>query len=435
MAKVIPFRGIRYNPEKINNLSDVVTPPYDIIDDTAQKIFYARNPYNIIRLELGYQFPGDSEEDNRYTRAAANYQKWLQEGVLIRETRETIYLYEQEFFINKIKYQRTGFFARVKLEELSEGKILPHEETLLKPKADRLALMSECAANFSPVFAFYVDPEMVLDQEFQKIKEHDPDLALTDDLGEKHHIWTLTDPPLHQKITNTLENQVLYIADGHHRYETALEYYRRNREKYPGSSYILMYLVNACDPGMVVLPTHRIVHSIPDFDLDSFQNKLEDYFRVEKINDSQPDNLADILKKQQEIGRTAFIMGTREPALYLLILRDPDKVKELSPGKSPAWCSLDAAVLQVIVFQNLLKLSPEKIACQENITYTRDAEEALNALNEDAQLIFLLNSTKVSQIMAVASAGDKMPQKSTYFYPKLLTGLIINDLKDELPYS
>lgn len=429
MAKVVPFRGIRYNPGKIKNISEVVTPPYDIIDDTAQRMYYERNPYNIIRLELGYQFPGDSEKDNRYTRAADSYRKWLKEGALIREARDALYLYEQEFSINRVNYRRTGFFARVKLEDFAAGKILPHEETLVKPKADRLCLMSECTANFSPIFVFYVDQEMILDQEYQKVKECHPEINLTDDLGEQHKVWALTDPALHQKITSTLETQVLYIADGHHRYETALEFYRRNREKYPESSYILMYLVNACDPGMVVLPTHRVVHSLRGFDLSSFQKRLEEYFLVKKINDSSGEDLAGILKKQQEMGKTAFIMGTREPALYLLVLRDPNKVRESSPGKSPAWCSLDAAVLQVMVFQKLLNLSPEKIACQENITYTRDETEAFKTLNQKAQLVFLLNHTKVSQIIAVASAGDKMPQKSTYFYPKLLTGLIINDLK------
>jgi uncharacterized protein (DUF1015 family) len=430
MAQVIPFKGIRYNPEKINNIADVVTPPYDVIDDDAQKEYYERSPYNIIRLELGYQLPGDSEKENRYTRAAADYRKWLDEGVLIREARDAIYLYEQKFSINATNYCRTGFFARVKLEELAAGKILPHEETLLKPKADRLALMSACAANFSPVFVFYVDPEMTLDREFQRIKgSSSPEPALSDDLGERRRIWTLTDPALHQKITAALDNQTLYIADGHHRYETALEYYRQNGEKYPASGYILMYLVNACDPGMVVLPTHRIVHSIPGLDLAGLQEALQENFIVEKISDPRPQALDEILNEQQKVDRNALIMATKEPAFYLLVLRDAEQVKRLSPGKSPAWCSLDAAVLQVMVFQKLLKLSPEKIARQENITYTRDADQALQALQRDAQLVFLLNHTKVSQIKAVAAAGDKMPQKSTFFYPKLLTGLLLNDLK------
>lgn len=327
-----------------------------------------------------------------------------------------------------MNHTRTGFFARVKLEDFSTGKILPHEETLSKPKADRLALMSECVANFSPIFVFYVDEDMTLDQEYEKVKESQSEIELTDDLGEQHRIWVMTDPKLNEKITTTLANQVLYIADGHHRYETALEFYRQNRDKYPESSYVLIYLVNACDPGMVVLPTHRIVHSLLNFDLSSFLKKLEKYFYVEKI-DSQEKDLASLLKKQQDSGKTAFIMGTGESALYLVILRETGSVEVSSPGKSPAWCSLDAAVLQTLIFQKILNISPEKIADQENITYTREDATALNALNQNAQLAFLLNPTKISEIIKVASAGDKMPQKSTYFYPKLLTGLVINDLK------
>ena len=431
MAKVIPFKGIRYNSEKIKDLQTVVTPPYDIIDAAEQKKYYDRSPYNVIRLELGYQFPDDTEENNRYTRAAEDFQMWLQKGALTQENQEALYLYEQEFSTGTTKYRRTGFFARVQLEAFETGKILPHEETLVKPKADRLALMSACVANFSPVFGFYVDPEMVIDQEFNKIKaSQTPELTLTDELNDQHNLWVLTDTKLHQKIRTALENQVLYIADGHHRYETALEFYRKMKDKYPDSGYILMYVVNACDPGMVIMPTHRVVHSLPDFELVKFKKQLEEDFLVEQIPTSQADNLSALLSEQQEAGKIAMIMGTKENSLYLLTLRDANRVQALAPGKSLAWCSLDAAVLQVMVFQNLLGLSSEKIACQENITYTRDEAEALDALNHDAQLTFLLNPTKISQIKDVALAGDKMPQKSTYFYPKLLTGLIINNIKD-----
>jgi uncharacterized protein (DUF1015 family) len=352
---------------------------------------------------------------------------WLEKEVLIQESQPAFYLYEQEFSIGDLNYHRTGFFARVQLEEFSEGGILPHEETLVNPKADRLALMSACAANFSPIFAFYVDPDLTLDQEFETIKESkQPKISLTDEVGEQHRVWVVSDPLLQQKVGSILNQKELYIADGHHRYETALEFYRRNRDQYKGCGYILMYLVNACDPGMVILPTHRIVHNLPDFESACFLKNLKEYFFVDKISGKQP--LESVLKEQQDAGKIAFIMGTKESDLYLLKLKDTTKVSELA-GRSPAWCSLDAAVLQTLVFQQLLGLSPDSIARQENVSYTRDETTALNALDQDAKLVFLLNPTKISQIMAVASAGDKMPQKSTYFYPKLLTGLVINDLK------
>lgn len=427
MPKVISFRGIRFNPEKINDMAAVVTPPYDVIDSAAQKKYYEKSPYNIIRLELGYQFPEDSEKNNRYTRAARDYRGWLENEVLIRESKPAFYLYEQVFSLGAANYHRTGFFARVQLEEFSKGGILPHEETLVNPKADRFALMSACGANFSPIFAFYVDPELTLDQEFDKVKgSQQPEICLTDEDGEKHRIWVMDDPQLQQKVDSVLKQKELYIADGHHRYETALEFFRRNREKYKAAGYILMYLVNACDPGLVILPTHRIVHNLPSFELSDFLTELEKFFELEKISaTAKPDT---VLKEQQDAGKTAFVMGTRETAFYLLILKDPAKMCELSPGRSAAWCSLDAAVLQTLIFQQLLGLTQDSIAKQENITYTRDTEAAIDALSKNAQLVFLLNPTKISQIMAVAASGDKMPQKSTYFYPKLLTGLVINDL-------
>lgn len=428
MATVVPFRGVRYNPQRIEDMAVVVTPPYDVIDNAAQRKYYAKSPYNVIRLELGYQFPTDTETDNRYTRAARDYHLWLQNGVLLQENREAIYLCEQEFTVGNTVYRRTGFFARVQLEEYQAGKILPHEETLVKPKADRLSLMKACTANFSPVFAFYVDPSRALDTEFSLVKEaKTPDLALTDETGEKHRIWVLTDPVLHLRIKDALAYQSLYIADGHHRYETALEFNRLTGGKYPGNGYILMYLVNACDPGMVILPTHRIVHDLPGFNLSLFQKQLEKDFAVERIPRS---SLIEVLKEQQCQGKISFVMGTQEPATYLLILRDNSRVQALCPGKSRAWCGLDVAVLQVLVFQKLLGLSADQIARQEFISYTRDEVATLETIeNRKGQLAFLLNPTRINQIMDVALAGEKMPQKSTYFYPKLLTGLVINDLR------
>jgi len=431
MAEVIPFRGIRYNPEKIKEMNAVVTPPYDVIDDAAQKKYYEKNPYNVIRLEFGYQFPTDTDSNNRYTRAAADYHSWLQEGILLQENTEAVYLCEQEFTVENTTFKRTGFFARVQLEEFDTGKILPHEETLVKPKADRLALMSACRANFSPIFAFYVDPSKLLDNEFTQIKERkDPAFSLTDEAGEKHKLWVLTDTKLHRKIKDALTDQPLYIADGHHRYETALEFKRRKQKEYPGSSYILMYLVNTCDPGMVILPTHRNVHNLTDFNPAVLTKQLENKFLIDKISPKPaPSSLAQILRKQQDAGKISFVMSTQEPATYLLTLRNTNSVQDLYPDRSPAWCELDVAVLQTLIFQELLGLSPDQIARQEFISYTRDEASALEAVDKkEAQLAFLLNPTKISQIIDIALAGEKMPQKSTYFYPKLLTGLVINDL-------
>ncbi|MDH7577773.1 MAG: DUF1015 domain-containing protein [Bacillota bacterium] len=429
MAKVIPFRGVRYNLAKIGDPAAVVTPPYDVIDSAAQKKYYERHPFNMIRLELGYQFPTDNEADNRYLRAARDYRNWLAEGILVQEAEDAIYLYEQEFSVAGQTYRRTGFFARVQLEDYQSGAIRPHEETLAKPKADRLALMHTCQANFSPVFALYEDPAVQLEEEFEKVKKITPEIELTDEVGERHRVWVLTKGEIHENVTASLADKVLYIADGHHRYETALAFYEATKEKYPGAAYILMYLVNTRDPGLVILPTHRIVRNLRELDLPLFKDQLEQDFLVQKIAFPAPEQIQQILSKQQEEGRAAFIMATREPAAYLLIVKNPGKVKTLAPHMSAAWCSLDVTALHILIFQELLGIGPEKMSHQENLTYTRDEKEAVRIfLEEEGQLVFFLNPTRIEQVTAVAAAGDKMPQKSTYFYPKLLTGLILNDL-------
>ncbi|MGB9793213.1 MAG: DUF1015 domain-containing protein [Thermacetogeniaceae bacterium] len=431
MATVTPLRGVRYNPLVIKDMSSVVTPPYDVIDPVSQKRYYEKHPYNIIRLELGYEYPTDNEQNNRYTRAAADYRRWLQENVLIQEKTPAIYLYEQVFAVDSKTYKRTGFFARVKLEDYQTGVIRPHEETLAKPKADRLQLLSTCLANFSAVFALYEKTDGSLEEQLEEIKQTaQPEIDITDEVGEMHRLWVITDPAFHKKLSSSLADKVLYIADGHHRYETALTFYRDVGEKLPGASYVLMYLVSTADPGLVILPTHRVIHNLPNFDISEFKEKLKEDFHIDELAVSSPTKLQEFLAEQQSRGETAFIMLLQQhPKAFLLVLKNKNKVKALMPERSEAWCSLDVSVLHVLILQQLLGIDAEKMSRQEHLNYTRSTEEAIHALNNgSAQLAFILNPTRIEQITAVASAGDKMPQKSTYFYPKLLTGLVINDL-------
>lgn len=431
MAVISPLRGIRYNPLVIKDMSSVVTPPYDVIDPIAQKRYYERNPYNIIRLELGFEYPTDNEQDNRYTRAAADYRRWLQEKVLIQEKAPAIYLYEQVFKVGDRSYQRTGFFARVKLEDYHTGMIRPHEETLAKPKADRLALLSASLANFSAVFALYEKTKENLEERFKEFKKSTPpEIEITDEVGEIHRLWVITDTAFHKEVASALADKPLFIADGHHRYETALTFYKNIGEKLPGASYVLMYLVSASDPGLVILPTHRLIHGLPNFDISELRDKLEEDFYISELAIAAPSKLQEILAEQQQRGETAFIMLSQQsPTALLLVLKNKNKVKALIPEKSEAWCSLDVSALHVLVLQKLLGIDAEKTLRQEHIHYTRSIEEAIHALSSgEAQLAFILNPTRIEQITAVASSGDKMPQKSTYFYPKLLTGLVINDL-------
>jgi len=429
LAEVIPFRGIRYNTGQVPDISAVVTPPYDVIDAAAQQKFYERHPYNVIRLEYGRQFPTDDDTDNRYTRAARDYRDWQHTGVLQQEQAAAIYLQEQLFQVNGAWYKRTGFFARVALEEYASGRIRPHEETLSKPKADRYALLAACRANFSPVFSYYEDTGLTLEADFDRVKAAPPQLDIADDDGVRHRLWVITDPGIHRRLTATLRDRSLYIADGHHRYETALNYYHAEQERSPGASHLLMYLVNTSDPGLVILPTHRIVHSLANLDLALLKEGLQQDFTIERIALPAPGQVQKLLDKHQQPGHTVLMMATPEPAAYLLTLNDDTRVKQLAPRMSGAWCSLDVAVLQVLILQKLLGLNQEQLSQQENLTYTRGETEALQAaVSGQAQLSFILNPTRIEQVTAVAAAGDKMPQKSTYFYPKILTGLVINDL-------
>jgi uncharacterized protein (DUF1015 family) len=432
LAEVLPFHGIRYNTGKTPDLTAVVTPPYDVIDAAAQQSYYDRHPYNVIRLEYGQQYPSDDDAVNRYTRATDDYRDWLQSGILIREPEAAIYLQEQSFQVNGGWFHRTGFFARVALEEYASGQIRPHEETLSKPKADRMALLAACQANFSPVFSCYEDTDLVLESDFDRIKKTPPQLDLVDDSGVINKLWVITDPAVHQKVAATLKQRPLYIADGHHRYETALNYCRSEKDHCPGAAFILMYLVNTADPGLVVLPTHRIVRNLPALDLALLKEQLQEDFVVEKTALPAAGQAQKLFDARQRPDHPVLMMVTPEPAAYLLALRDHTRVGQLVPHKSKAWCSLDVAVLHILILDQLLGLQQEALSQQENLTYTRDEAEALQtAASGQAQLSFILNPTRIEQVAAVAAAGDKMPQKSTYFYPKVLTGLVINDLTSE----
>jgi uncharacterized protein (DUF1015 family) len=410
-------------------MADVVTPPYDVIDSAAQQQYYEQHPNNVIRLEYGQQFSTDDDANNRYTRAAADYQDWLRSGILVREPEPAIYLQEQTFRTNGSLFSRTGFFARVALEEYATGKIRPHEETLSKPKADRMALLKACQANFSPVFSYYDDAGLTLENDFEMVKRTPPQLELTDETGVLSRFWVITDHVVHQKLATALVDRPLYIADGHHRYETALNYYHAEKDRCPGAAYILMYLVNTSDPGLVILPTHRLVHNLPNLNLALLKERLQEDFTVENIALSAAGLALKRLHQSHHQDRAVMMMVTPEPAAYRLTLNNQARVRQMAPRQSEAWCDLDVAVLHGLILDRLLGMDQEALSQQDYLTYTRDEVDAFQAaMSGQAQLSFILRATRIEQVTAVAAAGDKMPQKSTYFYPKILTGLVINDL-------
>lgn len=477
MAVIIPIKGLRYNPRKIENMADVVTPPYDVIDAAAQERYYKRNPYNIIRLEYSKILSGDDDKNNRYTRAAKDYRDWLRESILIREPEPAIYLYEQEFQAGGENKVRSGITCGFRLETYEKGNVLPHEETIPKHKADRLKLMRACRANFSPVFSLYTDRENRIVGALKNVaKGTPPDINFTDDSGESHRMWVVTDPDAIGEVQRIMADKRIFIADGHHRYETALNY-KRERETSGGAdrgdtiisaagscssapggaastpagfepayNYVMMTLVNIYDPGLIVLPTHRLIKNIKSLNTDCLIDQIKENFAVDEY-DLQPDkkNFPQLLnmlegrgfgdhpggKPQNKDGhRHVFGLYTGNNRFYLLTLKDDLDLAQMMPAeKSPAWQELDVSILHTLVIEKYLGICGELRAKADHITYTREEEGALDAVDRgEYQLAFFLNPTLVDEVTAIAGQGEKMPQKSTFFYPKLITGLVINQL-------
>ncbi|HOV79015.1 MAG TPA: DUF1015 domain-containing protein [Bacillota bacterium] len=477
MTTIIPLRGLRYNPEKVKNLAEIVTPPYDVIDEAGQDFYYKRHPYNIIRLEYGKTHPDDNEKNNRYTRAAAEFSAWLKEGVLIQEPAPALYFYEQEFTFGGERKIRSGFICGVKLEPYEKGIVLPHEETMPKHKADRLELMRACRANFSPVFSLYADREMKVDSTLRAaVRGAAPDMSFTDENGETHRVWVITDPGTISAVRQAMADKRIFIADGHHRYETALNYKKEREEQGraageagtfsatasrcaapdggtscptgydPAYNYVMMTLVNLYDPGLAVLPTHRLIKNVAGLDKNRLIAKIEENFTVEEYP-LKPDrsNFQDFLRLLSERGRSCPESGaasavpphnhvyglyTGEGRLYLLSLIDQKNLRQaMPPDKSPAWQGLDVSVLHTLIIEKHLGICGELRARAEHITYTREEEGALAAVDGgEYQLAFFVNPTLVEEVTEVAAKGEKMPQKSTFFYPKLVAGLVVNRL-------
>ncbi|HET8909795.1 MAG TPA: DUF1015 domain-containing protein [Ktedonobacterales bacterium] len=434
MAEVRPLPGIRYADE--GRLAALVTPPYDVISPEAQARYYERDPHNIIRLELGRDERGDDDLNNRYTRAAATFAEWRQAGVL-RQDEPSLYLYEQRFSSGGKPYARTSLLARVGLEPWDAGVILPHERTLSKPKDDRLKLTRACAATLSPIMSLYDDPDGVLAAPLETIRSTPPLAAFHDDTGEEHRLWVVRNDEIAAKVAEFFAERQLYIADGHHRYETALTYREEVRATRPDLSdddavnFTLMGLSALEDPGLAVLPTHRMLRDLDATRLAALDETLAAHFTSEPLS-GDSNAWVQALATAGESG-TAFVLvrpgDVRLERLTGIGHAAMQDVEGEDAGTSDAWRTLDVAVLHALVLDSALGVTPDAVRAGEHISYTRDAETAAAAVQSgEAQLAVLLNATPPAAIRDVARAGDRMPQKSTYFYPKLITGLVINPL-------
>lgn len=439
MAKIVPFRGLRYNLVRTEQPASVMAPPYDVISPVLQDDLYHRNPFNVVRLILGKTSPQDTEHDNRYTRAAADFDLWQQEGVLARDPEPSIYLYDQVYRIETGEtVVRKGFIALTRLEDFSSGVVKPHEKTLAGPKTDRLHLTKACGANFSPIFSLYADPCCALEALTRREKERTPEVDVTDDDGVVHRLWRVIDPAFIQKAQGLLDSKPLFIADGHHRYETAIAYrdwMRERQPKFTGKelfNYVLMYFANMEDQGMLIFPTHRLVFNLPEFRLPLFLAAVGRHFEVEeqRIDPASAEarrQVRELLRAKGEERRTLAVFAGGE-SVYFLSLRDETVMDRFFDPKAPkALRTLDVSILHRLILEEILHIGQEAQEQQTNLKYVKNFDEPFAAVQSgEVQVAFLMNSTRMSEVRDVANAGEKMPQKSTYFYPKLLSGLVIN---------
>ena len=432
MADIRPFSGIHYAPDLRPHLAALVTPPYDVISPEAQVAYYDRHPNNIIRLELGLDEPGDDTLNNRYTRAAAIFAEWRLRGIMRQDERPAMYLYRQRFQSGGKDYWRASLLARVRLEPWEAGVVLPHEKTMAKPKSDRLKLLRACAANLSPIMALYQDEQGTLQQLFKALNEFSPEADFTDEAGEEHWLLPITDAAHLRTIQDFFAEQRLYIADGHHRYETALAYrdelreMRKDLHPEDAANFVLMSLSAFEDPGVVILPTHRLIKGVAAERVRGLAEALKPYFTVDALPASASATQA--LEALSAETAAAFVLVTAEQT-FRLRARPEVAQRMAATGRSAAWQSLDVAILQTLALEEGLGLDAEALTSGDFLTYIRDADAAVAAVqNGTAQLAALVRSTRVEQLRDVAAVGDRMPQKSTYFYPKLITGLVINPL-------
>jgi len=423
MAEIKAFKGLRFT-EKAGKIDTLICPPYDIISEEERIEFLKTNENNIIRLEL------PSGED-KYKEAGKTLKSMLNNGILKQDEKESIYIYEEEFTAFGERKKVKGFICLVKLEEFEKNIILPHEETLSKAKADRFNLMSETFCNFSQVYSLYMDDGKKTFSKIDRLSNRKPDIECKDNDNVIHRLWIVSDENEINDIINDFKDRKLFIADGHHRYETALNFRNKLREegKINDSSdlgnYLMMDLVDMENEGLVVLPTHRLVKDLKNFDEQDIVNKLNKNFFVEKRFDL--DNIEKELMLNAH--KKCFGFYTGKVYYYKLTLKNMNAVNDINTDKCSAYNNLDVTVLHTLILEEIMGIDKENMAKQINLTYTKKIEEAISKVAEGSfQAAFILNATKVSEIRDVASAGEKMPQKSTYFYPKLITGLVMNKL-------
>ena len=429
MVRIAPFRGVFYNQKKIRDLAKVVTPPYDVISREEQEKLYRKSPYNFVRLDF-------NQEPDPYAAVAELLQTWQAEGILERDETPAIYFAVHKFALKdgKLK-ERQGFFAVTELQDFASGEIRPHEKTLEAPKQDRLKLMLASHAQLSSIFALYSQPKGSINRILAEQTEgQKPFIEVKMDGGDECRLWRITDPALIREIQREMKDQRLLIADGHHRYEATLSYRDRMRSERTWNgreafNYIMTYFANINDENVVILPTHRLVRGYEPKPFLQLEEALQTYFYVEQYPKTA-EGKTWFLKALKNTGKKHRVIGAsfkRDPRYLILRLKNKRVMQRLAKDLSAPLRELELSTLHHLVLEHILALSPQQQTNGETIRYSQDEEAVLQALEkEDYQAAFILNPTKSADILTVANSREKMPQKSTYFYPKLVSGLLIN---------
>jgi uncharacterized protein (DUF1015 family) len=436
MADIQPFRGLRYNQLIIKDLSGVICPPYDVISPSLHEELHSRNKYNFIRLEDANQSPDDRTTNNKYTRTAITLKQWLEKKILIPEESPAIYLHDHYFRLQGKDHMRRGIIARVRLEEWNRMIIRPHEGILSAPKEDRQNLLRALKVNTSPVLMMYQDTRRKIASILATQTRGKPVIDTYVPEGERHKIWTITNPEVLHQISSSITDQPLYIADGHHRYTSALTYRREkmacttSASPDDASNFVMTTLVDFADPGLIILAPHRLIRGLSKTALGELVTKLGTFFEVTELPANTPDiwqKLDAILSKPDGI-RLAFF-GPDTDRFFALKLRDVEATDQIMPySHSELYRELDASILDHIILERILGLGVGG-SDEVKINFSHDRENAVKQISEgEYQLVFFLRPVKPELIKAVADANDKMPRKSTYFYPKAPAGLVVNPL-------
>lgn len=429
MVRIAPLRGIFYNQKKIRDLAKVVAPPYDVISREEQEKLYHKSPYNFVRLDL-------SQKPDSYDAVAVLLQSWQSEGILERDEAPAIYFLAQKFSLKdgEVK-ERHGFFALTQLQDFSSGDIRPHENTLEGPKQDRLKLMIACHAQLSPIFALYSQPKRTINRILsEQIEGKPPFINVKPDGGGECRLWRVAEPEVIGRIQREMKDQPLLIADGHHRYEATLAYrdHMRGQGSWSGReafNYIMTYFANIDDDNVVILPTHRLVRGYAPKPFLQLEEALQTYFYIEQYPKT-PEGKSWFLKALKNTGKKHRVIGAsfkRDPRYLILRLKNKRIMQRLAKDVSAPLREIELSILHLLVLEHILGLTPEQQTSGDTIRYSQDDDAVLQLLEkEDFQAAFLVNPTKRADILAIVNGGEKMPQKSTYFYPKLMSGLVVN---------